>query len=159
MSVTFLCKTNDKTQILLNSSILWKKKIILTLQCCSMHCLILVSVVTLYSVVPNKHNRIKCILSCLTHYSIAYNKLYIRWSTHCIICVDIYPKRCNNIQFISANCSTCFGWYHHPSSGAHITVSTVSGIIETVTATCCECDSIFDCCAFSYKFRNVQKLK
>ena len=37
--------------------------------------------------------------------------------------------------FISANCSTCFGWYLHPSSGAHITVSTVSGIIETVTAT------------------------
>ena len=38
--------------------------------------------------------------------------------------------------FISANCSTCFGWYLHPSSGAHITVSTVSGITETVTATC-----------------------
>ena len=37
--------------------------------------------------------------------------------------------------FISANCSTCFGWYLHPSSGAHMTVSTVSGIIETVTAT------------------------
>ena len=25
------------------------------------------------------------------------------------------------------NCSTCFGWYLHPSSGAHITVFTVSG--------------------------------
>jgi len=37
--------------------------------------------------------------------------------------------------FISANCSTCFGWYLHPSSGA---VFTVSGIIETVTATCSE---------------------
>jgi len=36
--------------------------------------------------------------------------------------------------FISANCFTCFGWYLHPSSGAHIIVSTVSGIIETVTA-------------------------
>ena len=42
--------------------------------------------------------------------------------------------------FISANCSTCFGWYLHPSSGAHITVSTVSGVIETVTATCRERD-------------------
>jgi len=42
--------------------------------------------------------------------------------------------------FISANCSTCFGWYLHPSSGAHITVSTVFGIIETVTATCREHD-------------------
>jgi len=28
----------------------------------------------------------------------------------------------------------------HPSSGAHITVSTVSGSIETVTATCRERD-------------------
>ena len=42
--------------------------------------------------------------------------------------------------FTSANCSTCFGWYIHRSSGAHIIVSTVSGIIETVTATCRECD-------------------
>jgi len=33
--------------------------------------------------------------------------------------------------FISANCSTCFRWYFHTSSGAHITVSTVSIIIET----------------------------
>jgi len=33
--------------------------------------------------------------------------------------------------FISANCSTCFGWYLHPSSAAHITVSTVAGITET----------------------------
>jgi len=40
--------------------------------------------------------------------------------------------------FICANCSTCFGWYLHPSSGAHVTVSTASGIIETVTATCRE---------------------
>jgi len=30
--------------------------------------------------------------------------------------------------FISANGSTCFGWYFHPSSGVHITLSTVSGI-------------------------------
>ena len=38
--------------------------------------------------------------------------------------------------FISANCSTCFGWYLHPSSGDHNTVSKVSDIIETVSATC-----------------------
>ena len=53
---------------------------------------------------------------------------------------------CNNIliyiqqeatQFIlSGNCSTCFGWYLHPSSGAQTTVSTASGICHTVTATC-----------------------
>ena len=50
---------------------------------------------------------------------------------------NIYPPRCNVTQFIlSGNCSTCFGWYHHPSSGAQTTVSTASGICRTVTATC-----------------------
>ena len=38
--------------------------------------------------------------------------------------------------FSSGNCYTCFGWYLHPSSGAHTTVSTASGICQTVTATC-----------------------
>jgi hypothetical protein len=38
--------------------------------------------------------------------------------------------------FISGNSSTCFGWYFHPSSEAHTTVSTASGICHTVTATC-----------------------
>jgi len=42
--------------------------------------------------------------------------------------------------FISVNRSTCFGWYLDASSGAHVTVSTVSGIIETVTANCRERD-------------------
>jgi hypothetical protein len=37
---------------------------------------------------------------------------------------------------ISGNCSTCFGWYFHPSSGAHTTVSTASGFCYTVTAIC-----------------------
>jgi len=37
---------------------------------------------------------------------------------------------------ISANYLTYFGWYLHPSSGAHKTVSTASGICHTVTATC-----------------------
>jgi hypothetical protein len=38
--------------------------------------------------------------------------------------------------FISGNCSTCFGWYFHPSSGAHTTVSTASLICHSVTAIC-----------------------
>jgi hypothetical protein len=38
--------------------------------------------------------------------------------------------------FISGNCSTCFRCYFHPSSGAHTTVSTASGICHTVTAIC-----------------------
>ena len=33
--------------------------------------------------------------------------------------------------FISVNRSTYFGWYHHPSSGAHVTVSTASGAYES----------------------------
>jgi hypothetical protein len=35
--------------------------------------------------------------------------------------------------FISVNCSTCFRWYLHPTSGAHFTVSTASGISKTLT--------------------------
>ena len=41
--------------------------------------------------------------------------------------------RCNVTKYItsiSENCSTCFGWYLHPSSGAQTTISTASGIIE-----------------------------
>jgi len=38
--------------------------------------------------------------------------------------------------FLSGNCLTCFGWNHHPSSGAQTTVSTTSGICHTVTAIC-----------------------
>jgi hypothetical protein len=44
---------------------------------------------------------------------------------------NIYPTRCNVTQFIlSGNCSTCFGWYLHPSSGAQTTVSTASGTVD-----------------------------
>jgi hypothetical protein len=39
-------------------------------------------------------------------------------------------------SFISGKCSTCFGWYFQPSSGARATVSTASGICHTVTAIC-----------------------
>jgi hypothetical protein len=37
--------------------------------------------------------------------------------------------------FVYGNCSTCFGWYHHPSSGANTTISTASGIFYTVATT------------------------
>jgi len=44
----------------------------------------------------------------------------------------MYPTRCNVTQFIlSVNCSTCFGCYLHPLSGAQIIVSTASGICHT----------------------------
>jgi hypothetical protein len=37
--------------------------------------------------------------------------------------------------FISGNCSTCFGWYFHSSSGAHTIVSTASGICHNTVTT------------------------
>jgi hypothetical protein len=50
---------------------------------------------------------------------------------------NIYPTRCNVTQFILfGNYSTCFGWYHHPSSGEQTTVSTASGICYTIAAIC-----------------------
>ena len=52
---------------------------------------------------------------------------------------NICSTRLNLAQLIlSGNCSTCFGWYHHSSSGAQTTVSTASGICQTVTATWCD---------------------
>ena len=44
--------------------------------------------------------------------------------------------RLYTVYYISVNCSTCFGWYLHPSSGAQITVITASGTCQTVSATC-----------------------
>jgi len=47
----------------------------------------------------------------------------------------IYPTRCKIIQFIiPGNCSICFGWYPHPSSGAHTIVFTASGNSSTIAA-------------------------
>jgi len=37
---------------------------------------------------------------------------------------------------IAENVLRVLGWCHHPSSEAHTTVSTASGICHTVTATC-----------------------
>jgi hypothetical protein len=50
---------------------------------------------------------------------------------------NMSPIRCNVTRFIlSGNCSTCFGWYLHPSTGAQTPVSTASGICHTVNAVC-----------------------
>ena len=48
----------------------------------------------------------------------------------------IYIQQDATLHNLSENCSICFGWYHHPSSGAQTTVSTASDICQTVTATC-----------------------
>ena len=58
-------------------------------------------------------------------------------SVHCKY-IPIYAQQDATLHglFICGNCSTCFGCYFHPSSGAHTTVSTASGICHTVTAIC-----------------------
>ena len=54
-----------------------------------------------------------------------------------ILIYEYIQQDVNVTQFIlSGNCSTCFGWYHHPSSGAQTTVSTASGICHTLIDTC-----------------------
>jgi len=40
------------------------------------------------------------------------------------------------------NCSACFGWYLHQSSGGHTTVFTVSGTWQTFTANCRYCGRV-----------------
>jgi hypothetical protein len=52
--------------------------------------------------------------------------------------IPIYIQQDTTLRslFISGNCSTCFGWYFHPSSGTRTPVSTASGICHTVTAIC-----------------------
>jgi hypothetical protein len=61
----------------------------------------------------------------------------VHGSLHCKY-IPIYIQQDATLHslLISGNCSTCFGWYFHPSSGAHTTVSTASGICRTVTAIC-----------------------
>jgi hypothetical protein len=51
--------------------------------------------------------------------------------------------------FISGNYSTCFGWYFHPSSGGHTTVSTASGICHIVTVICrYQLEPVWVCCGW-----------
>ena len=95
-----------------------------------------------------QHFKKICKLSRILYCTLCHVSLYIfleeniqRWSwASCKLPVtysNIHPTRCNVTQFIlPGNCSTCFGWYHHPSSGVQTTVSTVSGICHNVTATC-----------------------
>jgi len=50
------------------------------------------------------------------------SKLSLNLRNMFIFYSSIYPTRCNVAQFIlSGNCSTCFGWYFHPSLGAQTT--------------------------------------
>jgi hypothetical protein len=55
---------------------------------------------------------------------------------HCFSPIYIQQDATLHSLITSGNWSTCFGWYHHPSSGAHRTVSTASGICRTVITIC-----------------------
>jgi hypothetical protein len=69
----------------------------------------------------------------ITHHQ-ERKQLYLQ---HLVFVTPLLLPSANVTQFIlSGNCSTCFGWYHNPSSRAQTTVSTASGICHTVTATC-----------------------
>ena len=58
---------------------------------------------------------------------------WLNFRVTCYFYCNICPTRCNVTQFIlSGNSYTCFGWYHHPTSGRQTTVSTASGICHTV---------------------------
>jgi hypothetical protein len=69
-----------------------------------------------------------------THITLILLMWRIGWANS----IPIYIRQDATLHslFISGNCSTYFGWYFHPSSGAHTTVSTAFGICHTVTAIC-----------------------
>jgi len=84
---------------------------------------------------------LKCSTFLNSRQSIPHKDLYSRFNVYGSVhrkYVPIYIQQDAALHslFISGNCSTCLGWYVHPSSGAHTTVSTASGICHTVTATC-----------------------
>ena len=83
-----------------------------------------------------------CVQNC-RHLTICHCESHFKFNFN--VCGSVHPKYIPiyiqqdaplHTLFISGNCSTCFGWYLNPSSGAHTNVSTASGICYTVTATC-----------------------
>ena len=60
--------------------------------------------------------------------------------------------RLYTVYYISVNCSTCFGWYLHPTSGAHITVITASGSSNSSAIAKGSSNSLTSsrCCNYSY---------
>jgi len=52
------------------------------------------------------------------------NKMY------CFMPIIVQQDATTYSLFISVNRSTCFGWYLHPSSAAHVTVSTASPVMN-----------------------------
>ena len=57
-------------------------------------------------------------------------QIFLRMNTWMFIQLYIQQDAALHNLFISWNCSTCFGWYLHQSSGAHTTVFTASGTLS-----------------------------
>ena len=55
---------------------------------------------------------------------------------NCLFLLIYFQQNTTLHSLFLENRSTCFGWYLHPSSGAHTTVSTAYGTCHTVTTTC-----------------------
>ena len=68
--------------------------------------------------------------------SASRERIFMEFDTWIFVAVINQQDATMYSLFISANCSTYFGWYLHPSSGAHVTVSIVSVINQTFTAAC-----------------------
>ena len=82
-----------------------------------------------------------CSLSCITAVTVIRPTTIFSSNSsygNSVSLIPIYAQQDETLHslFISGNCSTCFGWYLHPLSGAHTTVSRASGTCQTVTATC-----------------------
>jgi hypothetical protein len=89
--------------------------------------------------------RIACMLVWLESYVIRMSSRIVstrprllKFMGPCIVIMFKYisNKTQRYTVYLSGNCSACLGWYLHPSSGAQTTVSTASGICQTVTSTC-----------------------
>jgi len=79
-----------------------------------------------------KFNPLNAELNPICHLLVLLGDLNVYGSVHCkYIPIYIQQDATLHSSFISGNCSTCFGWYFHPSSGAHTTVCTASGICHT----------------------------
>jgi len=60
----------------------------------------------------------------------------IRSAYNCIYSIWYLPQRYCYLLLSCRSWNACFGWNLHPSSGAHTTVCTTSGICHKVTAIC-----------------------
>ena len=128
----------------------WKKKSISNVQTCMSSKYL--SYMHIYTYIKLKHNisiqfntiMLLCVLCVSFTKSVKKRTLTlillmwrIGWAPNSIP-IYSYIKQDATLHslLISGNCSTCFGWYFHPSSGTHTTVSTASGNCHTLTAIC-----------------------